>query len=110
MVLAGAVAGGAEGTGGLGGKTVCGAGGTGLGATPPVRSSSNRLRRQSRLLEIDIEVHDIERQCLWRSMCTWWLPMRTEIERASADVVSAISMARKPSRFIEASRTADAAG
>ena len=61
MVLAGGVvvAGGAEGVGGLGGETVCGAGGTGLGATPPLRSSSKRLRRQSRLLEIDIEVHDL---------------------------------------------------
>src|SRR5689334_1567463 len=112
MVLAGGavVAGGAEGAGGLGGETVCGAGGTGLGATPPVRSSSKRLRRQSRLLEIDIEVHDSERQCLCRSMCTWWLPTRNEIERASAEFVSAISTARKPSRFIEASRTGDAAG
>ena len=111
MVLAGAVvAGGAGGAGGLGGETVCGAGGKGRGATPPVRSSSKRLRRQSRLLEIDIEVHDTERQCLWRSMCTWWLPIRNENERASAEVVSAIITARKPSRFIEVSRTGEPPG
>jgi hypothetical protein len=59
------------------------------------------LRRQSSRLEIDIEVHEIERQCLEDSMCTRWLPTLNEIERpAWAEELSAISTARKQSRFI----------
>jgi hypothetical protein len=101
MVLAGTVV-----AGGAGGETVCGAGGTGFAGAATPRSSSwrSRLRRQSRLLEIDIEAHETERQCLEDSMCTRWLPTLNEIERpAWADELSAISTARKQNRFIEAS-------
>ena len=79
MVLAGAVVAGGAG----GGETVCGADGTGgfAGAVTP-RSSSwrSRLRRQSSFLEIDIEAHETERQCLEDSMCTRWLPTLNEID------------------------------
>jgi hypothetical protein len=101
--LAGAViAGGADGgggTGGRGGETVCGAGGGGFGAMSASRFSSSRLRRQSRFREIDIEVQDAERQCL--SICTRCRPTLNDTEPASAEDVSMISTARKPSRFIE---------
>ena len=62
------------------------------------------MRRQSRLLEIDILAHDSEWQCLEDSMCTRWLPTLNEIDLpAWADELSAISTARKQTRFIEAS-------
>jgi hypothetical protein len=56
-------------------------------------------------LEIDIEVHEIERQCL--VMCTRWLPTLNEIDLpawagdVSAAGASAISTARKQDRVIE---------
>jgi len=62
------------------------------------------LRRQSRFLEIDVEAHEIQRQCLEDSMCTRRLPTLNEIDLASADELSAISTARKQNRFIEGSR------
>jgi hypothetical protein len=105
MVLAGAVV--AGGAGSAGGETVCGAGGgTGVAGTAVSRASSwrSRLRRQSRLLEIDILAHDTEWQCLGDSMCTRWLPTLNEIDLpAWADELSAISTARKHNRFIEGS-------
>jgi hypothetical protein len=62
------------------------------------------LRRQSSLLEIDIEAHETERQCLEDSMCTRWLPTLNEIERpAWAEELSMSSAARKQNRFIGAS-------
>jgi hypothetical protein len=61
-------------------------------------------RRSGSRLEIDIEAHETERQCLEDSMCTRWLPTLNEIERpAWAEEVSAISTARKQNRFIGAS-------
>ena len=101
MVLAGAVV-----AGGAGGEIVCGAGGAGFVGTATSRSSlwRSRLRRQSRRLEIDIEAHETERQCLEDSMCTRWLPTLNEIERpAWAEELSAISTARKQNRFMGAS-------
>ena len=106
MVLAGAVVAGGETVCGTGGATVCGADGTGFAGAAASRASSlrKRLRRRSRLLEIDIVAHDTERQCLEDSMCTRWLPTLNEIERpAWADELSAISTARKQNRFIGAS-------
>src|SRR5437868_5493453 len=101
MTLAGAVV-----AGGAGGEIVCGAGGAGFAGAATSRSSSwrSRLRRQSRLLKIDIEAHETEWQCLEDSMCTRWLPTLNEIERpAWAEELSAISTARNQNRFIEAS-------
>jgi len=55
-------------------------------------------------LEIDIEAHETERQCLEDSMCTRWLPTLNEIERpAWAEELSTSSAARKQNRFIGAS-------
>jgi hypothetical protein len=93
MVWTGAlVVGGAD---GAGGETVCGAG----VAASRASSWRPRLRRQSRFLEIDIEAHETQRQCLEDSMCTRRLPRLNEIDLASADELSAISTARKQNRF-----------
>src|SRR5215207_10259528 len=102
MVLAG----GAVVAGGAGGETVCGTDGTGFAGTVASRSPSwrSRLRRPSNFLEIDIEAHETERQCLEDSICTRWPPRLNEIERpAWAEEVSAISTARKQNRFMGAS-------
>src|SRR4029453_18251436 len=101
MFLVGAVI-----AGGAGGETVCGTDGTGFAGTVASRSPSKRSRlwRQLSLLEIDIEVHETERQCLEDSMCTRWLPTLNEIERpAWAEELSTSSAARKKNRSIGAS-------